>query len=77
MNHPKTSDELRRSTESKVLRYKLRLLGALPPGDSAKTPLREEVDNIVHGTITIEIPDEVAWSVAIESKDARTVGQYS
>jgi len=77
VNHPKTSDELRRSTESKILRYKLQLLDALLPDDSAKTQLRQEVDIIVQGTIAIEIPDELAWSIAIESKNARTVGQYS
>ncbi|KAF8342132.1 TPR-like protein [Cantharellus anzutake] len=76
VNHPNTPDQLRRSTEGKILRHKLQLLYALPPADHAKTQLRQEIDDIVQGTVLIEVPDQLAWTIAIESKNARTVEMY-
>ncbi|EIN11575.1 superkiller protein 3 SKI3 [Punctularia strigosozonata HHB-11173 SS5] len=79
INHPNTSDELRRATESKLLRHKQRYLFALPSsGDAAstKSQLAEEVQDLVNGAVLLEIPDELAWELYIASKDVDTLEAY-
>ena len=77
MNHPNASDDLRRSTESKLLRYKQQLLHALPgTGDlaSKKQQLAAQLQDLVNGMVLLEIPDEAAWLIFIEGTDAPTIG---
>jgi hypothetical protein len=79
INHPGTSDELRRSTESKLLRHKQRYLFALPStGEAAttKAELAADVADLVNGVVLLEIPDELAWTMHLESKDVDTLGRY-
>ncbi|THH28528.1 hypothetical protein EUX98_g5655 [Antrodiella citrinella] len=79
MNHPYASDDLRRTTESKLLRHKQRLLHALPAnGDSAvkKAEISSELHDLVNGMVFLEIPDELAWLIFMENKDAPTIESY-
>jgi superkiller protein 3 len=74
INHPSTSEELRRATEAKIFRYKLKYLLALPHTDPQKLKLLAEVDELVKGTILLEIPDELVWTEYFESKNAQRLG---
>ncbi|KAI0268796.1 TPR-like protein [Gloeopeniophorella convolvens] len=76
LNHPNTSDELRRSTESKQLRHKQDHLVALPPDDPRKRQLAAEVDKQVSGMVLLRIPDELAWSTFIDGQDCETIEGY-
>ncbi|KAF7375997.1 Antiviral protein [Mycena sanguinolenta] len=69
LNHPNTPDDLRRATDAKLLRYKLRYLCALPPKGDKKTAASREVENLVSGTITLGIPDELAWMLCLDGLD--------
>ncbi|KAG2113725.1 superkiller protein 3 [Suillus discolor] len=73
LNHPSTSDELRRATESKLIRYKHQLFLALPSTDPEKRQVGMQLDEMVHGIVTIGIPDEFAWCIWFEGKDYDTV----
>ena len=78
LNHPNTSDELRRTTEAKLLSLKQKLLYALPMNSETKQfkeTLRKEVQEMVNGIVLLEIPNELAWSLYIEGKDAATIGK--
>lgn len=75
LNHPSTSDELRRETESKLLRHKLRHLYALPNTSEKKPILFDEVEDMASGAVLLEIPDEVAWTFVVEGKDCDTIGE--
>ena len=77
MNHPHASDDLRRSTESKLLRYKQQLLHALPSTTefvAQKRRIGSELHDLISGMVLLEIPDELAWLIFIEGKDAPTIG---
>lgn len=74
LNHPSTSDELRRATESKLIRYKQQLFLALPSTDPDKRQVGMELDEMVHGIVTIGIQDEFAWCMWFEGRDSDTVG---
>ena len=77
MNHPNTSDDLRRETEAKLLLFKQQLLYALPltkESASKKSALREEVKELVDGMILINIPNELAWNLYIDWKDVASIG---
>ncbi|KAI0633616.1 TPR-like protein [Trametes polyzona] len=79
LNHPNTSDELRRATEAKLLRTKQRHLFALPTTaqyQESKAQLAAEVEKLIGGMVLLKIPDELAWSLYIESKDAATLEDY-
>ncbi|TFY78330.1 hypothetical protein EWM64_g5681 [Hericium alpestre] len=79
LNHPNTSDELRRSTESKLLRHKRQFLQALPSsGEKAeiKKQLMTEVQELVNGMVLLQIPDELAWTMFIDEQDAETLEDY-
>ncbi|KAJ7668399.1 TPR-like protein [Mycena polygramma] len=69
LNHPNTPDDLRRSTDAKLLRYKYRYLCALPPTGDRKAAVSREVESLVSGTITLNIPDELAWSLCLDGQD--------
>ncbi|GJE96722.1 TPR-like protein [Phanerochaete sordida] len=79
MSHPNASDELRREAESKLLKHKQQLLFALPTTDAfatQKAKLASEVQDLVSGMVLIKIPNELAWTLFIESKDAKTLLDY-
>ncbi|KAH9895045.1 TPR-like protein [Cubamyces lactineus] len=79
MKHPNTSDDLRRATERKLLRMKQRHLFSLSPSGAqkeAKAKLAAEVDELIGGMVFLKIPDELAWTLFIESKDAEKIEDY-
>ncbi|KAF7315319.1 Antiviral protein [Mycena indigotica] len=76
LNHPHTTDELRRMTDAKLLRYKYQLLCALPANDTRKPIISREVDELVAGAITLEIPDELAWSLSLDALDLVNLKDY-
>ncbi|KAH7923951.1 TPR-like protein [Leucogyrophana mollusca] len=76
LNHPSTSDELRRSTESKLVRFKQQYYFSLPSADPEKAKIGSELDDLVTGMVTIGIPDELAWSIFLEGKDTDTIEGY-
>ncbi|CAK5265358.1 unnamed protein product [Mycena citricolor] len=69
LNHPNTSDDLRRKTDAKLLRYKHRYLCALPAHSSVKITVAREVDELAAGAITLGLPDALAWSIYLDGKD--------
>jgi superkiller protein 3 len=78
LNHPNTSDDLRRSTESKLLRRKYQHLQSVPAvgaDSSSKQKLLSEVDDLSRGAVLLGLPDELAWMFFIESKDAYHIGK--
>lgn len=78
LNHPNTPDGLRRTTESKLLRHKLRYLYALPVSGKLaplKAQMATEVEQLVRGAVLLGLPDELAWSVFIEGKNSDSIGQ--
>ncbi|OCH91806.1 TPR-like protein [Obba rivulosa] len=79
LNHPNTSDELRRETESKLLRHKQRYLHVLSTsGDEAtrKAEIAAELEELINGMVLLGIRDELAWSIYIEHKDVAEIKQY-
>ncbi|KAG8910291.1 Superkiller protein 3, partial [Tulasnella sp. 408] len=77
--HPQTSDELRRSTEAKLLRQRHNLLTATPAsGKTAqeKQTLRAEVEELVNGCVLLKIPDSLAWNMHIERCDYEHLEDY-
>lgn len=79
INHPNTSDELRRETEAKVLRYKHNYRCALSAsGDDGKIKLKlgEEIVSIIDGVVLLGIADELAWTMKIESEDKESLGAF-
>lgn len=76
LNHPATSDDLRRATDAKIYRYKQKLLHSLESSDPAKKRIQAELDEITRGTILLGIPDELVWTVFLESKDAPQLGDF-
>lgn len=80
MNHPNTPDDLRRLTDSKLLRHKQQYLYSLPlKGDLAATKAKvaSEVDSLVNGAVILQIPDELAWMLFIDGRDTDSVGQWT
>ena len=76
LSHPAASDEIRREAESKLLKHKQQLLFALPATPQfaeQKTKLAQEVQDLVSGMVLLKIQNELAWSLYIESKDAKTI----
>ncbi|OAX37205.1 superkiller protein 3 [Rhizopogon vinicolor AM-OR11-026] len=73
LNHPNTSDELRRATESKLVRYKQQLFFALPSTDPEKCQVGTQLDEMINGIVTIGIPDEFVWCMWLEGRDSDTV----
>jgi superkiller protein 3 len=74
LNHPNTSDELRRRTESKQLRHKRDHLFALPVDDPLKQQLAIEVKKLVSGAVLLRVEDDLAWSAFINGQDCETIG---
>ncbi|KAF9451265.1 protein prenylyltransferase [Macrolepiota fuliginosa MF-IS2] len=79
LNHPNTSDELRRTTESKLLHYKTNYLHSIPLSEDLreiKLKLMEEVDEQIRGVILLKIPNEFAWTLYMEEQDCETMSDY-
>lgn len=79
LNHPNTPDDVRRDTESKLLRHYRRYLHALPATgefNSLKAEVSAELQNLVNGAVILRIPDELAWMIFIEGKDCDTIGRF-
>lgn len=79
LNHPNTSDDLRRLTESKLLRYKQRQLHSLPNTADLvgiKAKLVTEINNLVDGVILLQVPDELAWTMFFEKCDCEDISGY-
>ncbi|KAH9978973.1 TPR-like protein [Lactifluus volemus] len=76
LNHPNTSDELRRWTESKLLRHKRDHLFSLPLNDPKKRQLAIDVEKLVGGVVLLRLPDELAWSIFIDAQDCETIEGY-
>ncbi|KAG6857271.1 hypothetical protein H0H87_007104 [Tephrocybe sp. NHM501043] len=79
LNHPSTSDDLRRSTDSKLLRLKERYLNAIPDTPEfaqEKANALSQVDELVKGAVILKIPDELAWTLYLESTDCETIAGY-
>lgn len=77
--HPSTGDDLRRQTESKLIRYKQRYLYAIPDTEksaSAKTVALKELDELVNGVVLLGIPDELAWTIFLEGQDCDNIAAY-
>ncbi|KAK0197963.1 superkiller protein 3 [Armillaria mellea] len=76
LNHPNTSDELRRETETKLLKHKQQYMYALPSASEKKQTISREVEDLVNGAIILQLPDELAWSLFLERKDVETIDGY-
>ncbi|PVG02399.1 TPR-like protein [Serendipita vermifera] len=77
LNHAKTSDDLRRSTEASLLQRRKQKLWSIPSADSEKDKLRKEFMGMVDGMVLINIPNELAWTLYFEAKDNDDLDTYS
>ena len=78
LNHPSTSDEVRRAIESKQLRNKHKYLHSIPPTKEhlpLKRRISSELDDLVDGIILLHKEDELAWSIFFESRDCEDMSQ--
>ncbi|EJD52731.1 TPR-like protein [Auricularia subglabra TFB-10046 SS5] len=72
LSHPDADDELRRSTESTLLRYRLQHLQALShvsPPPPKRSTLSAEVIETINGMVLLNIPNETAWRAYIDLCD--------
>lgn len=76
LNHPNTSDQLRRSTEASLLHRKQDRLLSIPPGDAEKERLRKEVMEMVDGMVLLQIPNQLAWSTYFETRDLESLRMF-
>ena len=61
-----------------MLDLKQRHLFALPAGGKQKNDkarLATELEELINGVILLKIPNALAWSLAIEAKDAARIGE--
>ncbi|KAF8322289.1 hypothetical protein DL93DRAFT_2205831 [Clavulina sp. PMI_390] len=77
IGHPSTSDEMRRATESKLFRYRLRYQKALPPNDAKKGAVRAQVEEMMRGMVLLKIADDLVWVEWFETKDAARISDYN
>ncbi|KAG8795273.1 Superkiller protein 3, partial [Serendipita sp. 399] len=77
LNHPGTSDELRRSIEASLLQRKRERLYSLDLTDSNKKSLRKDVIEMVNGIVLLKIPNELAWSLYFETADLESIDEYN
>jgi len=78
LNHPNTSDELRRGTESKLFGHKQRLMSAIPSSGEVskrKAQMSEELEEMVNGITLLGIPNEPVWRYYIEGQDIYSLGK--
>ncbi|TFK44590.1 superkiller protein 3 [Crucibulum laeve] len=80
LNHPNTSDELRREIDSKLLRFKYRLLHSIPGSvstDSYKAKTYGELEELVNGAVLLQSRDELAWIIFLENVDSEDIAGYN
>lgn len=77
LSHPRTSDELRRSTEACLLQRRRERLLALPADDPKKEKLWQEVMEMVNGMVLLKIPNDLAWGIYFETQDLDVLSKYS
>ena len=76
LQHPYASDELRRETEAKQLRFYHRITLAMPAqgphaDEILQGQLRSKTLELAKGMVVLGIQDELAWRIFLESTDAR------
>ncbi|KAF9484467.1 TPR-like protein [Pholiota conissans] len=79
LNHPNTSDELRRDIEAKQLRYKQQYLQSIPAtadGRALKQKVAHELDELVQGIVLLKKPDELGWRMHFEGTDCEDLSEY-
>lgn len=76
LNHPNTSDELRRETESKLFSHKQRLMSAMP-SSKRKSQVSEELEEMMNGVVLLGIPNEAVWKYYIEGQDVYSLGEIA
>ncbi|KAF6760007.1 superkiller protein 3 SKI3 [Ephemerocybe angulata] len=70
LNHPKTSEELRVSTEAKLIEQKQRHLFSVSSADAdVKKGLQDELVALVDGVVLIRRPNQDVWNLCIEWQD--------
>ncbi|TFK25481.1 superkiller protein 3 SKI3 [Coprinopsis marcescibilis] len=70
LNHPNATDDLRLSTEAKLLRLTRRHLLSIPQANhDQKTRLLQELEDLVQGGVLLKRPDELAWEMCLEWQD--------
>lgn len=77
INHPRTSDELRRATEAKLLSLLHSYLLSVPASEkniTLKDQLRRQVQDLAEGAVLLEVPDPLAWLFVLEGKDFDSLG---
>ena len=77
INHVNATDEVRRATEAKLLRYKMRLRNSLDnSGDEGplKLGLTKEIEDVLAGVVLLDIKDDLAWETYFDSKDVDEIG---
>jgi superkiller protein 3 len=76
ISHPNTTDDLRRETEAKLLRHRIRFLHSLSASKDGerRKAASDVVDALVEGVVLLNIPDDLAWSMAIDGKNAESIG---
>ncbi|PFH51986.1 hypothetical protein AMATHDRAFT_2475 [Amanita thiersii Skay4041] len=72
LNHPNSPDALRRETESKLLLYKYKYLCSLQNSDEKMRTL-QEVDTLIESAILLQLPDEFAWTLSLETLDVESM----
>ena len=78
LNHPNTSDELRRETESKLFSHKQRLMSVVPSSggfSKQKGQMSEELEEMVNGIVLLNIPNEPVWRYYLEGQDVYSLGK--
>ncbi|PPQ99738.1 hypothetical protein CVT24_009721 [Panaeolus cyanescens] len=79
LNHPSTSDDLRRTTETKLLRHRQNYLASIPStpqNQQLKQQLLSEVEEMVKGIVLLEKPDEPGWLFHLEGLDVEDFADY-
>lgn len=62
-----------------MLRHTQRHLYAIPDTSDfcqEKSKVLARLDELIKGVIILRIPDELAWTMYLESTDCETIGQY-
>ena len=79
LNHPNTSDELRRDIEAKQLRYKQQYLQSIPAtadGRALKKKVAHDLDELVQGIVLLKKPDELGWRMHFEGADCEDLCEF-
>ena len=70
LGHPKAPEDLRRSTEAKLIQYKQKHLYSISSKDPlVKGTLRKDLEALVDGVILLRRPNEDVWTLYLEWQD--------